>query len=346
MGKRVILIDFAESDDWTFKKALEESTNESWETVSCESNRLHGCALLKIRRYIKYFTFPFKIFINRNKFDSVIAWQQFYGLILAFYMKLFHVKSAPDITVMTFIYKPKKGLHGKMYSAFMNYVVHSGYIKRFIAFSESEASYYANFFGISETYFYSVALGIEDTVEEYRTDLDKLPKQTVGTIVDKKVYVSAGRSNRDYDFLCNSWGNIDAKLEIICDEEKYHNTDKITYYTDCHGEEYMKRLAQAHAVIIPLKNENISSGQLVMLQAMMLGKPIIVTRSNTVTDYIINGYNGLIIEKKEDALINAVSKLCDVEGYEAMCINSRKLYEEKFSIYAMGLSIGKIIKEV
>lgn len=71
----------------------------------------------------------------------------------------------------------------------------------------------------------------------------------------------------------------------------------------------MRKLGNCYAVILPLDDENISSGQLVILQAIMLGKPAIVTRNRTVTDYIIDGYNGYVIEKNEESLIKMIKKL-------------------------------------
>lgn len=88
----------------------------------------------KLIRYAKYFLTPMKIAKNRNNYGKVLAWQQFYGLILAFYFRLMHVKESPEIVVLTFIYKPKKSLIGKIYDKFMRYIVTSGYIKYFVVF--------------------------------------------------------------------------------------------------------------------------------------------------------------------------------------------------------------------
>ena len=42
--------------------------------------------------------------------------------ILAFYFRMFHVQNAPEIVVLTFIYKPKKSFVGKVYDKFMRYI--------------------------------------------------------------------------------------------------------------------------------------------------------------------------------------------------------------------------------
>lgn len=62
-------------------------------------------------------------------------------------------------------------------------------------------------------------------------------------------------------------------------------------------------------VVIPLQNLNISSGQLMLLQAMQLGKPIIVTNNCTIYDYIENGKTGLILANEKKLWIEAIKKI-------------------------------------
>lgn len=62
-------------------------------------------------------------------------------------------------------------------------------------------------------------------------------------------------------------------------------------------------------VVIPLQNLNISSGQLMLLQAMQLGKPIIVTNNCTIYDYIEDGKTGLILANEKKLWIEAIKKI-------------------------------------
>lgn len=108
MKENVILADHNVSDNWEYKVAIENETHEKWKLKVCLTNRLHGNRAKEMLRYLKYFIFSFKIFLSRNRYQKIIAWQQFYGLLIAFYCRLFKVKKYPDIYIMTFIYKPKK----------------------------------------------------------------------------------------------------------------------------------------------------------------------------------------------------------------------------------------------
>ncbi len=108
--KNVILIDFPKIDDWEFKKSLQEETNMEWEECGVVSNHKRQKPFSDSIRILKYFLFPLTIFFKRKQYKNIIAWQQFYGLLYAFYCRLFHTKKYNRLIVMTFIYKEKKGI--------------------------------------------------------------------------------------------------------------------------------------------------------------------------------------------------------------------------------------------
>lgn len=330
--ENVILIDYDAPDDWEFHEAIEKKTGTKWTVYKAVSNENHGGILQKLIRYAKYFLTPMKIAKNRNNYDKVLAWQQFYGLILAFYFRLMHVKESPEIVVLTFIYKPKKSLIGKIYDKFMRYIVTSGYIKYFVVFSESEKRRYADYFDIPESQFIFETLGYEDKTKD------------VPRLESEDFYLAAGRSNRDYKFLTEAWSKRKEKLEIICDTLNLKSaTENIKILTNCHDDDYFRELAKCRAVIVPLEDTHISSGQLVIIQAMMYGKPVIVTENNTVTDYIDSGRTGLVIKKTKKDLSDAICALSDEKYYEEISAAERSQYESKFSVYAMGTAIGKLL---
>lgn len=301
--------------------------------MDCEksvSNRNHGSILQKLIRYVKYFATPLKVFVHRKEYAHILGWQQFYGLILAFYFQLFKVENAPDITVMTFIYKPKTlPIIGGWYEKFVRYCVTSNYIKKIIVFSEKERRHYASLFDVPEEKFVAVRLGVEDTTH-------RIPSHK-----PEGYFLAAGRSNRDYSYLLSVWGD-EWQLKIVCDNLK-DITEKpnIEILRNCHGDSYLELLSKCYAVIVPLSDVYVSSGQLVILQSLMYGKPVIVTENDTVYDYVINGEDGYVIGKTESELSTAI-KMVDRE-YEILSRNAKKHFEEKFSLYAMGTEIGNIL---
>lgn len=330
--ENVILVDYDAPNNWEFHKAIEEATGYKWRVYKAVSNKNHGSILQKLIRYAKYFFIPIKFAKNHKNYNKIIAWQQFYGIILAFYLGIFHVQNAPEIVVLTFIYKPKKKFVGKVYDKFMKYIVDSGYVKYFVVFSESEKKWYADYFNVSESKFIFEILGYEDKTKE-------IPICNSG-----QFYLAAGRSNRDYKFLVETWKERKEHLKIICDTFSLKNIpDNIEILTDCHDNDFFRELARCKAVIVPLEDTHISSGQLVIIQAMMYGKPIIITENDTIKDYVDNERTGLVIKKTDKELENAINCLSNEIYYEKMSDEERKKYKSIFSIFAMGTRIGNLL---
>ena len=127
LNENIILADNSKEKILEFEIGIEETTNMQWNVYIKESNKLRKNILDEIIRYIKYFIFPLKIFLSRRQVKNIVAWQQFYGIIYAFYCKLFKVKKNSSLTIMTFIYKPKKKFE-KLYFKFIKYSIDNEYV--------------------------------------------------------------------------------------------------------------------------------------------------------------------------------------------------------------------------
>ena len=332
MSKNIILTDFKGKINSDFIKSLSEETGIEWEEAKSVSNGARTNKFYNIVRYAKYLIFSFKIFLNRKKYDNILAWQQFYGLIYAFYCRLFHSKKYNKLIVMTFIYKDKKGLAGILYKKFINYILNSKYIDSFICFSREECEYYSSLFNLPKDKFKYCLVGMQEDnpIIENKNN-------------DEKIILSCGRSNRDYDFLYKVIKDTEYKLNIISDECNLQDCKNIKIYRNVFEEDYLKMLSDSYIVVIPLEDENISSGQLAMLQSMQYGKPVISTESNTIKDYIKNGENGYIIKKDKKSLLDMIEKLFnDEELYNKISKNEQKFFNENCSAKAFGKNIGKI----
>lgn len=325
--KKLILVGNTVDEDWPFRRGVEKATGAPWDVKVCVINQYNG--IKKYTRFLTYFLGPMALFFQRKRYSHIISWEQFLGLITVFFLRLFHVKNPPQITIMALIYKPKKGLIGRVFEWFVRYTVTSDYVHKIVVYSQSEVDYYADYFGVSKDKFATELLGVADRPDLYGTAQPEEP-----------YYVAAGRSNRDYAFLREAWPKDEAPLMIICDVEKSEDTDNIKYLKNCHGDEYLRLLAGARAALVPLQSEKFSSGQLVFLQSAMLGKPVITTPNDTVPDYIDQGRTGLIIQKTPEALAQALDTLRDPETYQQMCRNARQAFETRFSLFELGRRVG------
>ena len=335
MKQNIIIIDSDEKEGKDFKNGVEAGTGQDWKLLVKNSND-RSSKFANFIRYMKYALVPLGVFIRRKKYDSIITWQQFYGLFFAFYCRLFRVKKVNTLVVMTFIYKEKKGICGKIYRKFFDYVVHSKYIDCYTCVANVECENYSRIFHLPKQKFEYVQWGLADFSSEYK--------------IGNEGYVfSAGRSNRDWPFIFAALGNTQYKGIMVCSEGnyrgKYSNLEVVSNISD---EEYYNILSQAHCVVISIKDCSISAGQITLIQAMQFGKPVILTQSDGLTnDYVLNEENGLIVPKDKRALNATIDRIFkDKKLYRKLSMNGRKLFEEKFSNYRLGNDIGKIVMEV
>lgn len=126
--------------------------------------------------------------------------------------------------------------------------------------------------------------------------------------------VAAGKSGRDYRTLFAAMAKVPAELRVICD---YAGAlagavpgERTTILTDCHDLDYFTELARASVVAIPLAVDDISAGQMVLIQSMGMGKAIVVSRTPTICDYVTDGHDALLVPCADaDALRAAIVRL-------------------------------------
>lgn len=113
------------------------------------------------------------------------------------------------------------------------------------------------------------------------------------------VLVAAGKSGRDYATLFQAVQGLNVELRVICDHLAAVPPPppgaRITVLGDCHGNAYLREIAGASIVIVPLAVSDISAGQMVIVQAKALARPLIITDTPTTRDYAANGHDALLV---------------------------------------------------
>lgn len=327
--KNVILIDFKADERWSFLKVLGE---DKWEKKEIVTNFLYGNFIKNVFRYVLFFLIPLRFIFQRKQYGKIVAWQQFYGLNFAFWCNLLHLKKTNELTVMTFIYKKKNGFWGWLYHKYITYIVKSKYIDRFICFSKAECSFYADMFGEDVCRFIFVPLGVG------------VPKIDDSEIRDDGYLFSTGRSNRNYDFLIEALKGMDFQCVIACNTHKTTELPpNIRILEDCFGREMYTKMAHCHCVVVPLRNHSVSSGQLVVLHAMSLGKPVICTDADGIKDYVEEGVTGFLIDNKKESLLSALHCISEQSTYDRFSYNARESYLKNFSNEAMYKRISSVV---
>ncbi len=125
---------------------------------------------------------------------------------------------------------------------------------------------------------------------------------------DDGFVLAAGRSLRDYPTLIEAFRGLEYPLVIICgrgDPMPKSLPPAVSVLRELDYNAYLDRLRRCTLVAIPLRSTERATGQVVALEAMTLGKPVVATRVAGTVDYIRDGETGLLVEPGDAAGLQA-----------------------------------------
>lgn len=286
-----------------------------------------------------YMGHALKLFFKRKRIGIIVSWSDYIGgMFFACFCRLFHVKKHFTLILMAFIYNHQgRGIKHALKMRITQYAVCSKYVDYIVVFSQGEIDYYHKLLNIPKSKLYFFPLS---------KNMDTFIPQTL-SIKEEKYIFSVGSTNRDYDFLINTMGHTKHKVHIACNmlAEK-QNVSNIIIHNNLFGNEMQQYMHNCYCVAIPLKgNLIISSGQLVLLQAMYLKRPIVCTKGSCVANYLKDGHNALLVNNKQEDWLTAIEKLYnDKELYNRLAENAYKDYMEKHRTEVLAKNIASLIK--
>lgn len=260
------------------------------------------------------------------------------GCLLA---QWFMAKPVP-IILLGFIYTPRESrLLGEIRRLYYRILLSK--TVGVICYSKFESRTLPNFFGLKNTIFQPILFGGNHNLPK---DLQLKSKR------DSLYLVSAGRSGRDYQLLCNAVKDLPVQLRIICDSNHALKSlvcpSNVSILRHCYGSEYVQEIASSDIVVIPLKDEGTSSGQMVLLDAIALGKLVIITKTATTVEYGEHMKTCYFVEPNSVAAIQSALQQCISQpelissiGYEA-----QRYYRKRHSLIPYVTSLAKAIMNV
>lgn len=326
--KSLLILDSAPQPEWNFKPLLEQATGREWEIWHPNSS-FSDKAFIK---RAKFFLFPLKLLARRREIGAICSYQQFYGLIYAYYCELLRLKKSCALFIAMFIYKPRGGLIGRAYFRFVKRAVCSRAVDKIICFSAGEVPYYQALFGAPDGRFVYIPLGLGDRAGA------AAPREN-----GERFILCAGKSNRDYGFIYRALSGSGYKTRILCGDMPCRTSGDISVYHSVYGEEYFDMLARCWCVVVPLADRRISSGQLSILQAMMYSKPVIATLTSPAAEYIRDGETGFLFETESELLALLQKLEMQPELCRRVAQNGRRAFEREHGLEAMARAVGKLV---
>lgn len=283
---------------------------------------------------------------RRTGKDVILACDPMCGLMFAATARFLRLNHSPMVISM-FLLRPWK-------PNFMEWLRHffADYglarVSSVICFSSYEVDRYRREFPRHGDKLLFVPVGCDPTV----LDLEFEKRRSALNPPDAYIF-SGGTTNRDYRTLATSMSNIpNVKLKICAKKSNYPGSfPNFEFLTDIYGTDYEREILNATIVVVPLFDKCFSSGQLTLLKAMELGKPIVASDVPGVRDYITDGYNGLLVPPGDSgAMSNAISiLLSDEEKRKTLGNHARATHQNRFtqkmSVYAIVEQAARIAKK-
>ena len=167
---------------------------------------------------------------------------------------------------------------------------------------------------------------------------------------------SAGLEFRDYATLLDAVRGLDLQV-ILAAASPWSKRADTTQRREIPENVTVRRFnllelrrvyAESLFVVVPLYNVEFQAGVTTILEAMAMGKAVIVTRTPGQTDVVIQGETGLYVPPGDaGALREAIGRLLDNPAEAArMGANGRRVIEERMSLDKYVAGLGAMAREL
>jgi glycosyltransferase involved in cell wall biosynthesis len=123
-------------------------------------------------------------------------------------------------------------------------------------------------------------------------------------------FLAAGRDSRDWKTLAEAASGLDMEV-VVSGPAALHEPGPLRVGPQVSGEPFFALLEGAAAIVLPFSRTDRSVGQISMLAAMSVGKPIVATRSAGVEDYVTEETGIVVPPSDAPALRRALMELSD-----------------------------------
>lgn len=291
---------------------------------------------LTLRNKLSYFFKLFLIIKYRNNYDVVINAQIKTGQLFALFRSIFRSKTPKHIILELMLDEERRNLRWKIKKMIQKFIFSS--VDLILVSSRGEIGAYSERFKIPK--------------ERFRF----LPFHT-GIIKPRMInhsdgyILSAGETGRDYATLADAVKGIKQNVVIVSDPLSVKDVTfppNANVLLDIPYSDYLDLLYNCSLVVVPLKKLVKSTGQVAILEAMAVGKPVIAAETTGTVDYIQTGFNGILVPfGNAEALRDAIEKLTnDATLYKTIAFNAFECVKNYYTFDKYTSSILKAAWEV
>jgi glycosyltransferase involved in cell wall biosynthesis len=133
---------------------------------------------------------------------------------------------------------------------------------------------------------------------------------------------SGGGAGRDFPTLVRAVDGTEIRLELVVfnPRDVKDVPPNVSVSGPISQAGFLAKMAGAAVVIVPVVGRDSPHGQSTLAQALVLGKPVVATRSAGIIDYVDDQQEGLLVEPEDaDGLRAAIRRLLADDELRARC---------------------------
>lgn len=163
--------------------------------------------------------------------------------------------------------------------------------------------------------------------------------------------LAMGSANRDYATLVEAIRGVPLRLVLVASPRSLTGIDVPENVEIVNGltAQQCRELAQrARVNVVPLADVATASGQVTIVEALRMGRPLIATRGVGSVDYIVDGENAVLVEARDVAgLRRAINRLWDDRGLrDTLSRNALAYAEETLSDERAARNLREILESM
>lgn len=223
----------------------------------------------------------FKLLFAARHYDAIVTGFERSAVLFALFRRFWFHKT-PHIFLDAHPSLPAKGIRRVLRWFILRQVFKSAACT--VTFSARQQDKWAALFRLPETKF--------SPIPYYAT------AKYVGIIRRNPYVFAGGDEERDYATLFEAFRGLPKYQLVVCarnipEELLCGKPQNVMVKTVCHSE-FVRLMAESSAVVVPLRKGAIRyAGQQTFLNAMQMGKPVIVSSGDS-TEYIVHRWSGLL----------------------------------------------------
>src|SRR5215470_8187884 len=273
-----------------------------------------------------------------RRYDVIIATGEDVGLRLAFLLKILR---RGDPLVMTC-----HNISTRRPSFFLGKLKVGSFVRKFQCLSQTQARMLVERFGVTEKQIQLLHWHVDHNF------FHPMPEVPV-----RNQICSAGMASRDYATFVAATRDIDVDVKIAADSPWFKQELNIPsnqlldrLEVRSYGTYYALRQLYAESlfVVIPLLDVPFSAGYTVILEAMAMGKAVIVSKIKQKDDFIEDGWNGLYVTPGDISELRRQIEFLLKHPDEARRLgtNARQRIEERFTLQHYTQRMQSAVRDV